>query len=742
MNFDVKASNRKSRAPWQSSANNTKISNPYADANTSVVTNNENNDSLQVPNPYGVNNKSNRKNTRRLSIHASAAAAGHGRGPFDSTNLPPVPQLYKTNTQSSDAVLAISKGQEEEEVDIETKIFGELSNGTATEIDDYYKVLVKQKALITRDMKSNINQNQKNILELTNDLKETQEELLQLRITTKELYGVLDEFKEAAERRIELEHETQQTDQNHNNLYAALNSKKRKDRSSVMVLGKMWASELQSLCKHVDGASKYVQPLPGRHVLAESGRWYEVNVGTWKPTKATHLFMLNDLVLIATKKNSMSQDTGDKKTSRLQAIHCWPLHEVKLSEVRVPSNSTKTDKDGNKLYVINIKSKSLSYVYQTDRYDHFLKITEAYNKGRNEILAKERMLNSKSIGQTPDLIETDDEKRQLRQSLRNSGISDGASDETSKRKSGTQRNSADILLQDISARVHSRNRSHDFDHGPHAKINAADRGQFFNDLKKIEDRLDEVDIEISRNKYTESVGLIKYIENKLSSIELAISNNSSNALISVDEIKLLIDVIKLKINNRKSKIQQCLGFDLQHNIGKLTTSQISIIIEFFHNFDQLDKGISLYLQAVTNNLSITVSRLVVGVQGSTKIDVVNYLSNLVIINVSIIKRAITVYKECIVPVLKKDLNGNVDSSGLINWSIDEVAKLVKTIKKHLYGSLVVLTGNNEETEEPTYKVKDTALFQEFIGVVKPQLNTLKNVGVNVEFLFDDILSLK
>lgn len=137
------------------------------------------------------------------------------------------------------------------------------------------------------------------------------------------------------------------------------------------------------------------------------------------------------------------------------------------------------------------------------------------------------------------------------------------------------------MLQDISARVHSRNRSHDFDHGPHAKVNAADRGQFFNDLKKIEDRLDEVDVEISRNKYTESVGLIRYIENKLSSIELAISNNSSNAVISIDEIKLLIDVIKLKINNRKSQIQHCLGFDLQHNIGKLTTAQISTIIEFF-----------------------------------------------------------------------------------------------------------------------------------------------------------------
>lgn len=739
MNFEGKATNRKSRAPWQSLANNNKISNPYADANTSVVTNIEPSDNLQEQNPYGVNTKtSNRKNTRRFSIHASASAAGHGRQGFDPGNMPPVPQLYKTATNNSEVALVGGKGQEEDEFsDIETKIFGELSHGTATEIDDYYKVLVKQKALITRDMKGNINQNQKNILELTNDLKETKEELLQLRVTTKDLYEVLDEFKEAAQRRLDLEHESQLQEQHHQN--ATSKMKKRKDRSSVIVLEKMWASELQSLCKHVEGASKFIQPLPGRHVLAESGRWFEVNVGTWKPTKATHLFMLNDLVLIATKKNSMGQDSGDKK-SRLQAIHCWPLHDVKLTEVPMPNSSGKLEKDDNKIYVINIKSKSLSYVYQTDRYDHFLKITEAYNKGRNQILNRDKALDLKLIA-SPEAAETDEEKRQLRESLRNSGISDGANDETSKRKSGSQRHSADILLQDISARVHSRNRSHDYSNGKYSKFTNADKGQFFNDLKKIEDRLDEVDVEISHNKYTESVGLIKYIGNKTSSIELAIANNSSNSTVLTDEIKLLIDVIKLKINNRKSKIQQCLGFDLQYNIAKLTTREISTIIEFFHTFEQLDKGISLYLQAMSLNLSATVSRLVVGVQGSTKIDVVNYLSNLVIINVSIIKRAIIVYKECIVPMLKKEQR-SIDSSGLINWAIDEVTKLVAAIKKHLYGTLVVLVGNNEDTDEPIYKVKDSVLFQEFLDIISPQLNNLKAVGINVEFLFDDILMLR
>ena len=47
------------------------------------------------------------------------------------------------------------------------------------------------------------------------------------------------------------------------------------------------------------------------------------------------------------------------------------------------------------MYFINLKSKSLSYVYLTDRYDHFVKVTEAFNKGRNEMIQSERLLDSR-----------------------------------------------------------------------------------------------------------------------------------------------------------------------------------------------------------------------------------------------------------------------------------------------------------------------------------------------------------
>lgn len=139
-------------------------------------------------------------------------------------------------------------------------------------------------------------------------------------------------------------------------------------------------------------------------------------------------------------------------------------------------------------------------------------------------------------------------------------------------------------------------------------------------------------------------------------------------------------------------------------------------------------------------LSTTVSKLIVGLQGSTKIDVVNYLSNLMVINVSIVKRTIQTYEQIIAPILKR--HGDVDSSGLINWCIDEFTKLCKQIKKHLYGTLLISSGINMETDEPIYKVKERKLYDNFLKIMQPQLEELKLVGLNVDYIFESILNLE
>lgn len=714
--------------------------NPYAQANTS-------NDFLAIPGydaesvheahsrrssinygnasiyaPTIATTATTRKHSRRMSIHQSALAHAHGRsfslvhGGFDAANLPPVPMLPTTSNG-----LHATQFEEDPFLNIEAKIFQDLAHGTAAQIDDYFNLLVKQKAIIAKDMKANINQNQKNVLQLTNDLKDIQDELLQLRVLTKGLYEVLDDFRESAQRRIDLEKGDQ--------LPTVKNI--RKDRSSILVLEKIWANELLSLFRNVEGASKYIQVTPGRHVLAESGRWQEINVATWKPIKPTHLFILNDLLLLATKRVTEAKNNGTK--SRLQAIQCWPLNQVELGQIEAPPGRV----DDSKTYLINIKSKSLSYVFQTDRYDHFLKITEAYTKGKSELLQQQRLQNATTTSANGSSKE---EKRKLRESYRNSVIVENIDEGGKKRLSGSFKKSGnDNVLQDISARVHLRNRSHDF--GSKRSSTVDSKTHFFNDLKGLEDQLDDVDVQVAHNDYGLAVGFIGHIEGKLKSIEGATSLHDNSIQYSAGEVKLLIDVIKMKINNRKTKVQQGLIFDLQHNIAKLTDNEIESIIQWFELFNQLEKGITAYLSSMSNHLSATVTRLIVGIQGLTKIDVVNYLSNLVVINISIIKRVVLVYSTRISKIMEKHKDGSVDSSGLINWCVEEITKLVTQMKKHLYGTLIISVGTNPDTKTPILKVKDEKLYAEFLDAIVPQLDELKTVGVNVDFVLEEILLL-
>lgn len=734
--------NRKSKAPWQLQPQRSRNqSNPYSGGASAgaaagpaagdVASVAGAGDSSDFLHPGRVA-ASSRKSSRRLSIHASVNAK-HATG-FHPTaaemgQLPGLPQLgpalHKTATNNSDMASIRSHRAQESIVSI---IKNEMRHKDAPAIDDFYKSLCEQKKSVEKNIKTQINRNQKNILQLTDNLQLTQQELLLLRVSTKDLYEILSEFTDSANRRLELE--AQESGERSTSLSVP---GKRRDRSSVMVLQKMWASELQLLYKHVDGAHTFIKPSDERHIVAESGRWHEINLGTWKPTKAIHLFILNDCILIAARK--LSLDTTSK---RLQAVHCWPLHSVECTQVQAPRKGAE---DESTAYAINIRSNNMSYVYQTDRYDHYMRVMNAYHKGKNEVVQKQREIEKDEESgaglmrreSTHSVTEEGLEKRQLRESLRNSGLggtgnfgASTAADEA--RTSNSHRNSADYLLKDISARVHQRNRSHDFKKHLNKDVNLP--AQLFVDLKTNEDKLDEVDVNLSHNEYMNAVGLIKHIESRLGAIfeRIAAFPESSQT----EELRLLVDVVKLKIDSRKEKVQQGLAFDFNHNIQSLSEEQISSMVEFYLSFGKFEDGFNALLGALSNHLSLTVGKLISSAHGSTRVDIVNYLSNLIIVYVSIVKRAVRIYRTCIEPVLKRQVVKSVDLSGFVTWAVREMQALVDLIKKHASGSLLEEAGD-------AWVIKDSRYYLDLLAVMEPQLDVLKHEGLNVDFLFDEIL---
>lgn len=683
-----------------------------------------------------------------MSIHASAQ---NNEMHFDPRNAPPLPgsELYRIGTNNLEQMLMRSHTlhEDEREVDLVQLVKTQFRNKDATEIDEFHKSLVIQKNTLDRDINQNIAENQKNIMQLTGNLHETQEELLLLRVLTKELYLILAEFLDAAERRLELENSKMAltTQNSHSNPSVPdVSRQKKRDRSSVIMLQKMWATELQLLYKHVDGAQKFVQAIPGRHLLGESGRWHEINIGTWKPTRPIHIFLLNDAVLVATRR--LTQDGSSK---RLQAVFCWPLSSVELTQIRTPNQS-----DESKVYAINVRANSLSYVYQTDRYDHFMRVMNGYAKGKAELAQKDREILESLIGEgsggngahkemghhrnasSSSIGEEGSEKRQLRDSLRNLGIIasplQSVEDVSNHRKSNSQRQSAEIMLKDISARVHSRNRSYDLKLERTGSRTAKEGlGRLFHDLKAAEDKLDEVDVNLAHNEYTNAVGLIKYIEQKVASVIERVGALGLE-LAALNEVRLLVDVVKLKILTRKSKVQQGLLFALHHDISTMTNSEIASIIEFYLNFDKLDEGIDALLDALLGHLASIAGTLFSNAHGLTRVDVVNYIANLTIVYVSIIRRAVTIHRQCVEPIVKRSDSGLVDLSGFITWCVGEMTQLVQLVKKSASGSLVVESNG-------TWLAKDVKYYEDMVRVIEPQLHLLKEEGLNVDYLFGDLL---
>jgi hypothetical protein len=137
----------------------------------------------------------------------------------------------------------------------------------------------------------------------------------------------------------------------------------------------MWAQELNSLFRHVEGAQKYLPAKPGRHLIKESGRWYQLNTATWKPVQPVHMFLLNDHLLVATKKRREKTAVGSSPNSRgLVADQCWPLADISLIDLTNRAKNTLCVNYGN-----------YNFVYQSERQEAHAALIENFRKAREEL---------------------------------------------------------------------------------------------------------------------------------------------------------------------------------------------------------------------------------------------------------------------------------------------------------------------------------------------------------------------
>ncbi|CCC71786.1 hypothetical protein NCAS_0I01180 [Naumovozyma castellii] len=584
-----------------------------------------------------------------------------------------------------------------------------LSEANAIDIDQFTSNLTNLAEYVSEEIKRNINDSYHEIMNVNKDLNVAMNELKQLRINIVQLSGVMEQFETLAQRRLDLEYSSMQEHENEDEDLNATQSQRRgnstllppmksttdgkgkyRDRSSVMILEKVWDEELTNLFKNIEGIQKFINndefknnsklKKNARHLLLESNDWMELNVNTLKPFQNVKIFILNDLILVVAGKHGRDLI----KQNEFVVSQCVPLGNV--------VGVTKDKMIRNRLYFDFGNGNHCLYENRTE--EECDKVMDRVRKAKDDLcdIFQTEQENSRKIRESFKYLQSQNQqtpsgnkdmnKSPMKSQRRSLGM-------TPHRMNSLATNSNNVtsteqfFLQTLSFSMHSRTRSHD--------MNSISRK-----LKKLDDSIEEVDIELTRLKFDIAVDTLLDIESQLTEIFDKIN----------DEDLMLHKLISLKVDQRReliiSKLSQNILFS-NNEISQLMTNLKTMI-----KLGLPEQSLDLFL----TNRSNLIQDLILQI-GSFD-NSTNYLTQLAVIRFQTMKQTVLNFEQ----IFQKLCSSKI-SSILVSWCNEEVDKYFRLVDQQL--------------------LNDENLSIESIKASRKQLDDLKSVGLDFVYKLDEFI---
>lgn len=471
------------------------------------------------------------------------------------------------------------------------------------------------------------------------------------------------------------------------------NSGSKNNRNSALVLESMWAQDLSGLFKSVEGAQKYIPPIPGRHVVKESAGWDQLNAATWKPWQPVKVYLLNDCLLIAARKRSKQGDmlAITQSSQWWIADQCWPLTEIAIKDLNSLEGVSGTSRFGfvvfkdTNVYVYNHHdSKAASSFFES-----YSKLTKSIRSGKSN--------------------------RDSTQSNRNS-IYGGI-----KGKGGKSGESE--------AKGHKRS----------ASMDISERTRV---LREIDTITNTLDFKIAHRNFSEAVSLIERHNKEVSDVrevsEAAIAAaQAASATFAiggsisgpsgparrptiaagmstahapqnpqVTDIKALrVQILKIKLDQRAKEISDILLSNVtQDYFGPGETKQ------HLNLLTRLGQG-DIARKAFLSSRRQLISKRVKSVEFEG--DIPNFISQIVVIYFRLIRATAEIYQECF-PL-------GEETSTLVEWARTEVENYAVIFARQLYNI-----------------PQESEIYRQCVNITKAQAEQLKGVGLIMDFLLDFI----
>lgn len=295
---------------------------------------------------------------------------------FSNADAPPIPSIPTLPAQFAQPDSRPSSARQNQQFQLDANALKDpnlqvenyskslLSDASDQELRNYQASLRKLKNRTSTDLQQNVYQNRTQFIKISKEAEKLKGEMRTLRGLMSELMISLNKASihaGAPEPRAPMDDG------------ARSRARKQANRSSVANLEAMWNTQLHALWKNVEGSQKFLPTIPGRHVVLEQSTWLELDAATWKAKRYAHIFLLNDHLMVATKRkrridpNAMSSgDAGQKSSSRTVADKCWPLQDIDMVDLASAGSSGVSDRSGMS-NAISIRYGQESFTYRCDK---------------------------------------------------------------------------------------------------------------------------------------------------------------------------------------------------------------------------------------------------------------------------------------------------------------------------------------------------------------------------------------
>ncbi|KAF3767764.1 hypothetical protein M406DRAFT_41223 [Cryphonectria parasitica EP155] len=237
-----------------------------------------------------------------------------------------------------------------------------LANATDDELREFEDQLQKLEGRAAADLQQNVYQNRTQFIKISKEAETLKAQMRGLKNLMSELKTNTTVLRSVSSRN------NDDTNGLNGGSFSSGMSKRDK-RSSVADRTALWNSQLQALYKNIEGSQKFLPNTPGRHIIQNAGSWIELDNATYKSRRSIAIVLLNDHLLIASRKKRKTEATDSRGPAvKLVADRCWHLLDIEVVDMAgTHESSTSRTKLADAIMVRGVGQESV--IYRTEKPD-------------------------------------------------------------------------------------------------------------------------------------------------------------------------------------------------------------------------------------------------------------------------------------------------------------------------------------------------------------------------------------